>query len=351
LRFGNGAAYKKGNNIVKFTANLAVMKAIVISRPGEPEVLQMEEKPMPVCNASDVLVKVAAAGINRPDVSQRKGNYPPPPGASPDIPGLEIAGTVVETGQDVARWKVGDKVCALVTGGGYAEYCAAPEGQCLPVPGKLSFIEAASLPETFFTVWSNVFDRGQLKAGESLLVHGGSSGIGVSAIQMAKASGATVYVTAGSDQKCRFCETLGVARAINYKTESFVDVIKEVTGGKGVDVILDMVGGDYVQNNIRSLANDGRLVMINMMMGKDVQVDLSPVMTKRLTITGSTLRSRDMVFKAAIARNLEEHIWPLLKSEKIKPVINKVFAAEHATEAHRLMESSGHIGKIILSWP
>ena len=327
------------------------MKAIVISRPGDPEVLQMEEKPMPVCNASDVLVKVAAAGINRPDVSQRKGNYPPPPGASPDIPGLEIAGTVVETGQDVARWKVGDKVCGLVTGGGYAEYCAAPEGQCLPVPGKLTFIEAASLPETFFTVWSNVFDRGRLKAGESLLVHGGSSGIGVSAIQMAKALGATVYVTAGSDQKCRFCETLGAARAINYKTERFVDVIKEVTGGKGVDVILDMVGGDYVQNNIRSLANDGRLVMINMMMGKDVQVDLSPVMTKRLTITGSTLRSRDTGFKAAIARNLEEHIWPLLKSEKIKTVINKVFAAEHAADAHRLMESSEHIGKIILSWP
>ena len=326
------------------------MKAIVITRPGGPEVLKIEERPIPVCNAGEVLIKVAAAGVNRPDVSQRKGNYPPPPGASPDIPGLEIAGTIMETGAAVTRWKLGDKVCALVTGGGYTEYCTAPEGQCLPVPGNLSFIEAASLPETFFTVWSNVFDRGHLKAGETLLVHGGSSGIGVTAIQMAKALGSTVYVTAGTDEKCLFCEGLGAAKAINYKTENFADAIKQTTGGKGVDVILDMVGGDYVQSNIRCLANDGRLVMINMMMGKDVQVDLSPVMTKRLTITGSTLRSRDTGFKAAIAQNLEERIWPLLASGKIKPVINKVFPAEHAADAHRLMESNEHIGKIVLEF-
>ncbi|HZY36029.1 MAG TPA: NAD(P)H-quinone oxidoreductase [Mucilaginibacter sp.] len=326
------------------------MKAIVITHPGDPEVLQMVERPMPVCNAGEVLVKVAAAGINRPDVSQRKGNYPPPPGASPDIPGLEIAGTVVETGAHVTRWKVGDKVCALVAGGGYAGYCTAPEGQCLRVPKNLSFVEAASLPETFFTVWSNVFDRGHLKAGETLLVHGGSSGIGVAAIQMAKTLGATVYITAGTDEKCRFCEDLGATKAINYKTENFADVIKQITNGKGVDVILDMVGGDYVQNNLRSLANDGRLVMINMMMGKDVQVDLSLVMTKRLTITGSTLRSRDTAFKAAIARNLENNIWPLLESGKIKSVIYKVFPAEKAADGHRLMESSEHIGKIVLEF-
>jgi NADPH2:quinone reductase len=326
------------------------MKAIVITQPGGPEVLQMEERPMPQYTAGEVLVKVAAAGVNRPDVSQRKGHYPPPPGASPDIPGLEIAGTIIETGSNVTRWKTGDRVCALVTGGGYAEYCAAPAGQCLPVPENLTFVEAASLPETFFTVWSNLFDRGRLKAGETLLVHGGSSGIGVAAIQMAKALGATVYITAGSDEKCRFCEDLGAAKAINYKKESFADVISNITSGKGVDVILDMVGGDYVQNNIRSLANDGRLVMINMMMGKDVQVDLSLVMTKRLTITGSTLRSRDTVFKATIAKNLEETIWPLLASGKIKSVVNKVFPAQKAADAHRLMESSGHIGKIVLAF-
>jgi NADPH2:quinone reductase len=326
------------------------MKAIVITQPGAPEVLQIQERPMPIYNAGEVLVKVAAAGINRPDVSQRKGNYPPPPGASPDIPGLEIAGTIVQTGANVTRWKVGDKICALVTGGGYAEYCAAPEGQCLPVPENLSFVEATSLPETFFTVWSNVFDRGHLKPGETLLVHGGSSGIGVAAIQMANALGATVYITAGSDEKCRFCDELGAAKAINYKTENFAGVIKEITNGKGVDVILDMVGGDYVQNNLHSLAMEGRLVMINMMMGKDVQVDLSQVMSKRLTITGSTLRNRDTAFKSVIAQNLEKNIWPLLASGKIKAVVNKVFPAEKAADAHRLMESSEHIGKIVLEF-
>lgn len=326
------------------------MKAIVITHPGGPEVLLPAERPMPQYSADEVLVKVAAAGVNRPDVAQRKGSYPPPPGASVDIPGLEIAGTVIEVGANVTRWKKSDKICALVTGGGYAEYCGVPEGQCLPVPGKLSFIEGASLPETFFTVWSNVFDRGALKKGETLLVHGGSSGIGVAAIQMAKALGSTVYVTAGSDEKCRFCEGLGAAKAIDYKTENFKDVILQITDGKGVDVILDMIGGDYVSDNIQSLADDGRLVMINMMMGKDVQIDLSPIMRKRLTITGSTLRSRDVAFKANIARSLEKVIWSLLASGEIKPVINKVFPAAQAAEAHWLMESSAHIGKIVLSF-
>jgi len=325
------------------------MKAIIITHPGGPEVLQMSQRPKPTYSADEVLVKVAAAGVNRPDVAQRKGNYPPPQGAS-DIPGLEIAGTIEEFGADVTRWKKGDKICVLVTGGGYAEYCNVPQGQCLPVPGNLTFIEAASLPETFFTVWSNVFDRGALKQGESLLVHGGSSGIGVAAIQMAKALGSSVYVTAGSDEKCSFCEQLGADKAINYKTEDFADSIKQITNGKGVDVILDMVGGNYTQKNIDSLADDGRLVMINTMMGKDVQVDLAKVMRKRLIITGSTLRSRDTSFKAAIAKSLEKNIWPLLASGKIKAVINKVFLAEQASDAHKLMESSEHIGKIVLSF-
>lgn len=325
------------------------MKAIVITRPGGPEVLKTEERPMPEYSSNEVLVKVSAAGVNRPDVSQRKGHYPAPAWTSPDIPGLEIAGTIVETGADITRWKIGDKICALVTGGGYANYCSVPEGQCLPVPPNLSFIEAASLPETFFTVWSNVFDRGKLQPGETLLVHGGSSGIGVAAIQMAKALGSTVYITAGSDEKCRFCENLGAAKAINYKTDNFAEVIRQITNGNGVDVILDMVGGDYVQNNIRSLAVEGRLVMINMMMGKDVQVDLSPVMAKRLTITGSTLRSRDTEFKATIASSLEKAVWPLLENGKIKPIVYAVYPANEAAEAHGLMESSTHIGKIILS--
>jgi NADPH2:quinone reductase len=326
------------------------MKAIVITQPGGPEVLQLAERPVPTYNSNEVLVKVMAAGVNRPDVYQRKGNYPPPKGAPQNIPGLEIAGVIAEVGKDVSRWKVGDKVCALVMGGGYAEYCNVPEGQCLPVPENLTFIEAASLPETFFTVWSNVFDRGKLQPGESLLVHGGSSGIGVTAIQMAKALDSTVYVTAGSEDKCRFCEELGAAKAINYKTENFAEVIEQLTGGKGVNVILDMIGGDYTPGNIRSLANDGRLVMINTMNGKDVQVDLSIVMRKRLIITGSMLRSREVEFKSAIARKLEENIWPLLASGAIKPVIDAVFPANEAAKAHELMESSGHIGKIVLSF-
>ena len=326
------------------------MKAIVITHPGGPEVLQLAERPVPTYMSGEVLIKVAAAGINRPDIAQRKGSYPPPPGASPDIPGLEISGNVIETGSTVNRWKTGDKVCALLAGGGYAEYCTVAQWQCLPIPGGLTFVEAASLPETFFTVWSNVFDRGVLKNGESLLVHGGSSGIGVAAIQMAKALGHTVYVTAGSDEKCRFCEELGAAKAINYKKENFEDVIKAITNGKGVDVILDMIGGDYTASNLKSLADDGRLVMINMMMGKDVQIDLSLVMSKRLTITGSTLRFRNTAFKFAIAQNLEKTIWPFLVSGQIKPVINTVFPMEKAADAHRLMESSKHIGKIVLEF-
>jgi len=326
------------------------MKAIIITQPGAPEVLQLAERPTPNFSADEVLVKVAAAGINRPDVFQRKGNYPPPAGAPQNIPGLEIAGTVVEVGDNVTRWKVDDKVCALVMGGGYAEYCNVPAGQCLPVPEKLSFIEAASLPETFFTVWSNVFDRGHLQKGESLLVHGGSSGIGVAAIQMAKALGSTVYTTAGNDEKCKFCEELGAAKAINYKTENFTEVIKQLTNNKGVDVILDMIGGDYTMPNLQSLAEEGRLLFINTMKGKDVNIDLSIVMRKRLTITGSMLRSREISFKAAIAQKLEKNIWPLLKSGEIKPIIYKVFPAEQAAAAHELMESSEHTGKIVLSF-
>jgi NADPH2:quinone reductase len=326
------------------------MKAVIITHPGEPSVLQMAERPKPAYAANEVLIKVMAAGVNRPDIKQREGKYPPPAGVVQDIPGLEIAGTVVEIGDKVTRWKAGDKVSALVAGGGYAEFCNAPEGQCLPVPDNLSFIEAASLPETFFTVWSNVFDRGNLKDQESLLVHGGSSGIGVTAIQMAKALGHTVYVTAGSDEKCRFCEQLGATKAINYKTENFKDVIEQLTGGKGVNVILDMIGGDYTPGNIQSLAVEGRLVMINAMKGKDAQVDLAQVMMKRLVITGSTLRAREMTFKAGIAQNLQQVIWPLLASGKIKPVIHTIFKAEEAAKAHGLMESSAHIGKIMLSF-
>jgi len=326
------------------------MKAIVITQPGGPDVLQLAERPVPAYSSTEVLIKVQAAGINRPDVYQRKGNYPPPQGAPIDIPGLEIAGVIEAVGSEVTRWKVGDEICALVMGGGYAEYCNVPEGQCLPVPGNLTFEEAASLPETFFTVWSNVFDRGQLKGDETLLVHGGSSGIGVAAIQMARALGHKVYVTAGSEDKCRICEDLGAAKAINYKTENFPEVVKQLTDGNGVDVILDMIGGDYTAGNLASLAGEGRLVLINAMNGKDVQVDLSVVMRKRLNITGSMLRSRDVAFKTAIARNLEKNIWPLLASGQIKPIVYKIFPAENAPDAHRLMESSQHTGKIVISW-
>ncbi|WDF56527.1 NAD(P)H-quinone oxidoreductase [Mucilaginibacter sp. KACC 22063] len=326
------------------------MKAVVITQPGGPEVLQVQDRPQPKPGANEVLIRVAAAGVNRPDVFQRKGNYPAPAGVPTDIPGMDIAGTVVEAGANVTRWQVGDKVCALVGGGGYAEYCVAPEGQCLPVPDNVSMIEAASLPETFFTVWTNVFDRGQLQPGESLLVHGGSSGIGVAAIQIAKAMGSKVYVTAGSDEKCAFCENLGADTAINYNKHNFKELIMNLTDGKGVNVILDMIGGDYTPDNLHCLAEEGRLVQINAVKGNTVQVDIALVMRKRLTITGSTLRSRDTFFKAAIAQNLEKHVWPLLASGMIQPVIYETFAAEQVAKAHELMESSRHMGKIMLSF-
>jgi NADPH:quinone reductase len=324
------------------------MKAIVITGPGGPAVLKLLERPEPAPGDHEVLVNVHAAGVNRPDIAQRKGNYPPPPGASPDIPGLEIAGTVVGVGKHCSRWSAGDKVCALVSGGGYAEYCAVPEGQCLPVPPNLSFIEAASLPETFFTVWSNVFDRANLRPGESLLVHGGSSGIGVTAIQLARAMGNTVYVTAGSDEKCRFCENLGAEKAINYRSENFRDVIRNIAPGKTVNVILDMIGGDYTSGNLDILAEEGRLVLISFMRGDETTIRLSQVMRKRLSITGSLLRPRNAAFKTDIARQLENKVWPLLASGKIKPVIYRTFPLEQANDAHALMESSEHIGKIVL---
>lgn len=322
------------------------MKAIVIKKPGAPEVLQIAERPIPEPKAGEVLIKVQAAGINRPDVAQRKGNYPPPPGASVDIPGLEVAGVVQEIADGCSRFREGDKVCALLTGGGYAEYCVVPEGQCLPIPGTLSFVEAASLPETFFTVWSNVFDRGRLKPGEKLLVHGGSSGIGVAAIQLATVWGAEVFVTAGSEEKCRFCKDLGARAAINYKTQEFSEVIKSATNG--VDVILDMVGGDYTPLNLNLLNEDGRLVFINFMRGDETTIRLSQIMRKRLEITGSTLRPRNTAFKVAIATKLEEVVWPWLELKKVKPIIFRTFPLELASEAHRLMESSNHIGKIVL---
>lgn len=324
------------------------MRAVIITNPGGPEVLKVEERPDPVPGKGEVLIQVFAAGINRPDVMQRKGQYPPPPGAS-DIPGLEVAGIIVAVGDECFRWKPGERVCALVTGGGYADYCVAPEGQCLAIPANLSFAEAASLPETFFTVWTNVFDRGRLKPGESLLVHGGTSGIGVAAIQLAKAWGATVYTTAGNEEKCTFCEKLGADKAIHYRMEKFKDVIKKLTADRGVDVILDMIGGSYTQDNLDALGQEGRLVLINFMKGDEVKVKLSTVMRKRLTITGSALRNRDTAFKTAIANRLEEFVWPWLLSGKVKPVVFKTFHLNDVSAAHQLMESSMHIGKIVLT--
>lgn len=325
------------------------MKAVVITQPGDSSVLRITERPMPLCGDDEVLIRVAAAGINRPDVAQRKGRYAAPKGAPEDIPGLEVAGEIVAVGRHVASWKEGDHISALLAGGGYAEFCAVPAGQCLPVPRGLRLIEAASLPETFFTVWSNVFDRGRFMPGESFLVHGGTSGIGVTAIQMVKAMGGTVYATAGTDEKCRYCESLGAERGINYKTENFRDEIERLTGGRGVDFILDMIGGAYTEPNLESLAEDGRLVLINYMKGDETKIRLSQVLRKRLTITGSTLRARSVEFKTAIAQKLKEHIWPLLESGAIKPIVYKVFAMEEAPAAHELMESSEHIGKIVLS--
>lgn len=323
------------------------MRAIEITQPGKPDVLQLCERPVPVLKAGEVLIKVHAAGINRPDVLQRLGKYPVPPGAS-DLPGLEVAGEIVDGDYAAAGFAKGDMVCALVQGGGYAEYCTAPAEQCLPVPQGLSPLEAASLPETFFTVWSNVFDRAQLAPGESLLVQGGTSGIGVTAIQLAAALGHRVFATAGSDEKCRACEQLGAERGINYRNEDFAAVVKELTGGKGVDVILDMVAGDYIPREIDCLADDGRIALIALLGGAKAEIDLGQVLRRRLAISGSTLRPRPVAFKAAIARSLRERVWPLFEQGKLKPVIYRSFPLAQAAEAHALMESSTHVGKIVL---
>lgn len=323
------------------------MTAIEITAPGGPEALQPAERPVPQPGKGEILIEVHAAGINRPDVLQRMGKYEPPPGAS-DIPGLEVAGIVAALGEGVTDLKVGDKVCALLAGGGYAEYVTAPSVQALPIPAGLSMVEAACLPETFFTVWSNVFDRGRLKAGESFLVHGGSSGIGTTAIPLAKAFGAKVFTTAGSAEKCAVCVELGADRAINYKDEDFVEVIKAETGGKGVDVVLDMVGGDYIPRTISIMATEGRHVSIAFLQSPKVALNFFPVMTKRLTLTGSTLRARPIADKKAIADQLREKVWPLLAAGKIAPRVYKTFPLDAVAEAHALMESSQHIGKIAL---
>jgi NADPH2:quinone reductase len=323
------------------------MRAIEISAPGGPEVLRVIQRPVPTPAVNEVLIEVAAAGVNRPDVLQRKGGYPPPPGAS-DIPGLEVAGTIIATGAGANKWKTGDRVCALVTGGGYAEYVAAPAPQCLPIPRGLTLVEGAGLPETLFTVWVNVFERAGLKGSETLLIQGGSSGIGVTAIQMARAFGHRVFVTAGSAEKCTACEKLGASRAINYRTEDFVAVVKELTGGKGVDVILDMVGGDYVPRELACLADDGRLSLIAFLGGTRATIDMTDILRRRLTITGSTLRARSVEVKGAIARSLEQKVWPLIEAGRIKPVIYRTFRLEEASAAHALMESSAHVGKIIM---
>jgi putative PIG3 family NAD(P)H quinone oxidoreductase len=324
------------------------MTAIEISAPGGPEVLVPASRPLPQPGEGEVLVKVPAAGVNRPDCLQRQGSYPPPPGAS-DIPGLEIAGEVVALGGGVTDLKTGDKVCALVTGGGYAEYCAAPAVQCLPLPQGFSMAQAACLPETFFTVWVNVFQRSALKPGESFLVHGGTSGIGTTAIQLAKAFGCTVFTTAGSLEKVKACLKLGADHAINYRVEDFVEVVKAETGGKGVDVILDMVGGDYIPRDIKALADDGRLSFIAFLGGPKAEVNFAAVMMKRLTLTGSTLRARPVAVKAGLAAELKEKVWPLLDQGKIGPVMAASFPLAEAAKAHALMESSDHIGKIVLT--
>jgi NADPH2:quinone reductase len=328
------------------------MNAIEISEYGAPEVLRLAKRPDPVASAGEVLIRVRASGVNRPDVLQRTGNYPVPPGAS-DLPGLEVAGEIVDgdaAAMAQAGFKKGDRVCALVAGGGYAELCVAPVGQCLPVPKGLDDIQAASLPETFFTVWSNVFDRGRLQPGETLLVQGGSSGIGVTAIQMAKALGARVIVTAGSDDKCEACLKIGADHAINYKTHDFAEQAKKLTDGRGVDVILDMVAGSYVPREVECLAEDGRLVIIAVQGGVKSEFNAGLVLRKRLVITGSTLRPRPIAFKAAIAASLKQKVWPLLENGAIQPIIHSTFPAADAARAHALMESNLHIGKIVLTW-
>jgi NADPH:quinone reductase len=324
------------------------MKTIVIREAGGPEVLTLKDVPAPEPGRGEVLVKVAAAGVNRPDILQRMGMYAPPPGAS-NIPGLEVSGEIVRLGEGVTLWRETDRVTALLAGGGYAEYAITHEGSCMRVPKGMSMAEAACIPETFMTVWHNVFERGALKAGECFLVHGGSSGIGSAAIQLATQFGARVFATAGSAAKCAYCEKLGAERAIDYKTQAFVEIVKEATSGRGADVILDMVGGDYTKDNIACAAEDGRIVQIAFLKGPRVQIDLAPLMIKRLTLTGSTLRPRKPEFKARLARELEQKVWPLLESGAVKVVIDKSFPLAEAAEAHRYMESSAHMGKIVLT--
>ena len=324
------------------------MTAIAIREPGGPDVLEPRQIPRPEPAHGEILIKVAAAGVNRPDTIQRMGLYPPPPGAS-ETPGLEVAGEVVATGPGVTLWKTGDRVCALVGGGGYAEYCVAHEAHALPMPHGLSMTEAAALPETFFTVWANVFERGALKAGETLLVHGGSSGIGTTAIQLASLFGASVIATAGSAEKCAACLKLGAAAAIDYKTQDFVAETRRLTDNRGADVILDMVGGDYIPRNIQAAAVDGRIVSIAFLNGATTEVNFMPVMLKRLTLTGSTLRPRSIEEKASLARTLREKVWPLIEAGRVKPLIDTVFPLKDAARAHALMEKSSHIGKIVLT--
>ena len=323
------------------------MRVVEISEPGGPEVLVPGTRPRPEPAAGEVLIEVAAAGINRPDVFQRKGLYPPPPGAS-DIPGLEVAGTVAAIGHGVKDWQAGDKLCALVAGGGYAEFATAPQEQCLPLPAGLNLVQGAAIPETFFTVWTNVFGRGRLQPGESLLVHGGTSGIGTTAIQLAGALGSTVYATAGSEEKCQACRELGASLAVNYREQDFVQVLKEETGGRGVDVILDMVAGDYVARNLSLAAVDGRIVIIAFLGGSRADLDLRPLMIRRLTLTGSTLRPQSVAAKGAIAEVLREKVWPLVEAGRVEPKVFRTFGLEQARDAHALMESSAHIGKIVL---
>jgi putative PIG3 family NAD(P)H quinone oxidoreductase len=323
------------------------MQAVEITQAGPPEVLRLCTRPVPVPGDGEVLIRVAAAGVNRPDCLQRAGGYPPPPGVS-DLPGLEIAGTVVAAAPGVSVPAVGDRVCALVAGGGYAEYCIAPSGQCLPVPAALSLIEAAAIPETFFTVWTNVFERGHLQRGETLLVHGGASGIGTTAIQLGVAFGARVYATAGSDEKCALCVKLGANRAVNYRTEKFLDVLLEATNKRGVDVILDMVGGPYLADNLRLLREDGRLIYIGALGGAKAEINLGQVFVKRLTLTGSTLRNRAIGEKGRIARALQAAVWPLLEERAVVPVIQQVLPLASAVEAHRILEANDAMGKVVL---
>ncbi|MCC7418237.1 MAG: NAD(P)H-quinone oxidoreductase [Acidobacteria bacterium] len=323
------------------------MICVEISRPGDAGVLREVERPDPVPGAGEVLIRVAAAGVNRPDLLQRRGRYPPPPGAS-DIPGLEVAGTVASVGSLVREWRPGDAVCALVSGGGYAGLCVAPAVQCLPVPRGLDAVAAAAIPETFFTVWANLFELGRLQPGETALVHGGAGGIGTTAIQLASVRGATVFATAGTDERCRACERLGAARAINHRAEDFARAVAGATSGRGVDLILDHIGGGYTPRNLASLAPGGRLVQIGAMQGSTTEIDLRPIIARHLTLTGSALRPRSVEEKGRLAQALREHVWPLLESGRVKPIVFRTFPLAEAAEAHRLMEAGGHIGKIIL---